>query len=525
MSIESTSDSKPSAKLQRALPTTLRNVFSNWGGFVFSAVVNFLLAPFVLRHLGSSLYGISVLIMSITGYLGLLDLGVRGAMTRYMAKFHALSEHQEASRFTSAALYVFGAGGILAIILSLVLAAFAGSFPVPGMSSGWTQVLIVLGGINVAASLLSGVFSGIPMALQRFDQVNAISISSTLLRALLIVLVLSEGGGLIALVCVQLVYTVAATVASAWVTLRLYEQLRIRFEFFTGPHVSLILSFSVYSFSLLVFDTGIMYLNSVVLGTFQSAQLVTYFWIAASLINYSRSLVSGISKTSTPVASALDARGDTAGLRRTLLSGASYATLVVLPIAVTFAMRGRSFIGLWMGWDYAELSGRVLWILTLGLAFSASSQVALAIMLGISKHRAVAPAFLIQALCILLASLATVRRYGVVGVAWSTTIPYLAVSLFFWPLYLRKTLQIQLPESIYSIWVKPALACLPFGLCTLALERFCSAPNLAVFFLQTGALSPIALAGFWYVYFTREHRREFARTYLQSAWDAIRFRS
>ena len=55
----------------------LRNVFSNWGGFVLSAVVNFFLAPFVVRHLGNTLYGVSVLFLALTGYLGMLDLGVR----------------------------------------------------------------------------------------------------------------------------------------------------------------------------------------------------------------------------------------------------------------------------------------------------------------------------------------------------------------------------------------------------------------------------------------------------------------
>ena len=524
MPIESTASRKRPAEETGVLPATVRNVLSNWGGFAFSAIVNFLLAPFVVRHLGNSLYGISVLIMSLTGYLGLLDLGVRGAMIRYVAKFQSRSEHDEASRFTSAALVVFGAVGILAVSVSLALAVWADSISVPGISPGWTRILFVLGGLNVAASLISGVFSGIPMALQRFEHVNAIAILSTIFRALLIVLALSTGGGLVALVCVQFVYTVAATLASVWVSQRLYVQLRIRIGEIERRYVSLILSFSAYSFSLTIFDTAVMYLNSVLLGAFQSASLVTFFWIAASLVNYSRTLVAGISKTSTPLASAMEARGDTRGLQRAMMNGASYATLVILPIAATFALRGKSFIGLWMGPEYAELSGRVLWILTLGLAFSASSQVALATMLGISKHRAVVPAFFVQALCIFAGSLVTVRPLGVVGVAWSTTLPYLAVSLFFWPWYLRQSLQIPVRGFVFSAWVRPAMAGVPFALCTYAMEKLWPAPNLVLFFLETGAILPTALVGYWYVYLTREHRQILAKTLLQPAWNTLRLR-
>ena len=65
------------------------------------------------------------------------------------------------------------------------------------------------------------------------------------------------------------------------------------------------------------------------------------------------------------------------------------ATLVILPIAVTFLLRGRSFIGLWMGHEYGEQSGRVLCILDLALVFVAGNQVAISTMMGIGKHKPV----------------------------------------------------------------------------------------------------------------------------------------
>src|SRR5437870_2424255 len=85
----------------------VRNVLSNWGAFVFAALVSFFLSPFLVRSLGDARYGVWVLLVSIVGYLGLLDLGVRGAVTRYVARFHAAREHDSANRVASTALAVF----------------------------------------------------------------------------------------------------------------------------------------------------------------------------------------------------------------------------------------------------------------------------------------------------------------------------------------------------------------------------------------------------------------------------------
>ncbi|MGD0907564.1 MAG: hypothetical protein ABSA96_08275, partial [Candidatus Acidiferrales bacterium] len=68
-----------------------RNVLANWGGSISYMLIAFFLSPFIVHHLGTSRYGVWVLIVSFTGYLGLLDLGVRGTINYYVARFHAQS--------------------------------------------------------------------------------------------------------------------------------------------------------------------------------------------------------------------------------------------------------------------------------------------------------------------------------------------------------------------------------------------------------------------------------------------------
>src|SRR6516225_8417694 len=101
---------------------SIRNILSNWGGYFFSILVGFFLSPFVVHRLGNSAYGVWTLMVSLTGYLGLLDFGGRGSVTRYVARFHARGEHESSGRLVSSALLIFSCAGALAILVSCLIA-------------------------------------------------------------------------------------------------------------------------------------------------------------------------------------------------------------------------------------------------------------------------------------------------------------------------------------------------------------------------------------------------------------------
>ena len=169
------------------------------------------------------------------------------------------------------------------------------------------------------------------------------------------------------------------------------------------------------------------------IASFLSVGMVTFFAIAGNLMNYSRALIRGISTTVSPRASALEVIGRPQELQIFLLKALGFASLVIMPIAVTFLLRGSSFIRLWMGEQYGEQSGRVLWILAWALLFMASDQVAVSTMLGVGKQKLMAFVVLGEAICNLVLSVALVRPLGIYGVAWGTVVPSVVVSLCFWP--------------------------------------------------------------------------------------------
>jgi O-antigen/teichoic acid export membrane protein len=494
---------------------------SNWTALAVASVIGFFLSPFVVQRLGDSGYGVWILMASLTGYLGLLDLGVRGAVTRYVARFHARSSHREASDVVSSALAIFCIVGVVVIALAFSLAEpIVSAFQIPQVHRVEAKFVLILAGLGVAVTLISGVFGGVVAGLQRFVWQNVVEIAAAVLRAILTVVVLLQGKGLVGLAVVHLCLTTLTGLAYAYASLRLYPGLRIRFSRLSLPKTRLILSFGAFSILLDLARYLILYTDSVVIGSFQPIASVTFFAIAANLVTYSRSLILGISTTLLPMASAIEAAGQRPELQQLLLKASRYATLVILPLAITFLLRGRSFIGLWMGASYGTPSGDVLWILSWALMFMASSQVGTSTMLGIGRHRALVPVAAGEALCNLALSIWLVRHWGIIGVAWGTTVPSMAISLIFWPWYVHAVLGVSMSDFVRSAWLRPALAMAPFAGMTAIVQHFWSAHDLLMFFLQVTLLLPIAVMGAWIFALEPPERRHFSERLLRPllAW-------
>ena len=78
--------SEPDGRRARGLRHLVaRNIVWNWAGMIFEMVAGFLLAPYLVRRLGVTTYGLWIVIGAFTGYFALLDLGLRGSVGRQLA--------------------------------------------------------------------------------------------------------------------------------------------------------------------------------------------------------------------------------------------------------------------------------------------------------------------------------------------------------------------------------------------------------------------------------------------------------
>jgi O-antigen/teichoic acid export membrane protein len=144
-----------------------------------------------------------------------------------------------------------------------------------------------------------------------------------------------------------------------------------------------------------------------------------------------------------------------------------------------------------MGEQYAGPSGKVMQILLLSVVFSSANTPSAGIVYGMEKHKRIALWGMIESVLNLSLSIILVRRIGIYGVAWGTTIPSVLMEMILWPSYICKLLEMPVRTYLWQTWFRTGLGVIPFALACAASERYWPAHNLAVFFAEIAVLLPL----------------------------------
>ncbi len=185
----------------------MRNILSNWGSFAIGAIVQFMMMPFLVRHLGDTQYGIWVLILSFTGFLGLFDFGISGSVVKYVAEFKAKEDEEQLNRVCSSAFFLFVSAGVVVFLIAIVLALkFVHNFKIPAEeldSARWVTIII---GLQIGLSLPLGFFTGFMRGVQRYDHVALISLALLIVRSAVLVILVLMGYRLVAIAITHMAF-------------------------------------------------------------------------------------------------------------------------------------------------------------------------------------------------------------------------------------------------------------------------------------------------------------------------------
>jgi O-antigen/teichoic acid export membrane protein len=349
------------------------------------------------------------------------------------------------------------------------------------------------------------VFGGTIVGMQHFTKINMVDLTLEAGRGLATWIVIGQGGGILSLAAIQFCVSTARLVIYRSLSRRLLPELKISIYAIERRTIQTILSFSGCAILVQVSGMVILFSDSIVIGTLLPVSAVTFFMIGANLTEYGRTVLSGISYTLTPMVSAATVHHPeraAALLRRSIRLG----TLTVLPILVTFLVRGGAFITLWMGPAYGAQSGSILRTLATALCFSASYQMITATMFGLNRHRRMVPVFIGEAIVNLVLSLILVRRFGILGVAIGTTVPRLIVATLIGPRLARAILGIPKRVFVREAWLRPMAAMVPFAAASFLVDLYWPAPTLLVYFAQIALCLPMAALGAWMISLDQEER-------------------
>lgn len=487
-----------------------RNALWSWAGVATAMVTGFVVSPFLVKTLGDGGYGLWLLIASLTGYFGLLDLGMRGSVGRNIAFYRGKNDQENVNVMLSTSLMILGIASLIAIFVTFTfLSQFLYLFKVPPDQLNDARIALIYVGINFSLMLPFQVFDATLWGFQRFDILNSIDIAGAVLRLWLTFYLLKMGHGIVALAQITLFTSLSVYLLKGIAIFCVDRQLRVGLRYVTREGAQKLFGYGVWTFVLSISRLLTSQLSTLIVAARFSLELVTPYGIASRLVSYGVQLVSTGTAVLTPYSAALHGGGKEDTQKQLFLYGGRFCLALTLFFTYNFLFLGGSLIQLWQGPSQAGAIP-ILYALILGETFAASQLVSHAIILGMGRPRVLATLNIFDAVVVVLTTL-FVSRYGLfwvcVGFAVSATL-IRGIATF---LCVSSAVGVSV-MSYLSVTVLPVLAATSIPALLLALTVAWRTPaNWTELFLYGGCFTIVYASGCLFLVGTEQLRGVFAR--------------
>jgi O-antigen/teichoic acid export membrane protein len=476
---------------------------------VVSAITLFGLYKFIFRTLGPANLGLYSLVLATTGVARFTDLGLSGSLGRFVARYRALNNQEQAGLVIETG--VISVVTILAVVcllaFPLLLIVLRNVVPVEKIAMAkallpWAVASIVVGS---GASAIQGALDGCT----RLD-LRAILVTAANVVFVMLAVVLSHFHGLIGLAWAQLIQALLLIVFG-WATLRRVlpclpaVPFRWRWTLFREM-LGYATAYQVAGISLLFCDP----LTKGLIAKFGSLADVGIFEMANRVILQVRSLVIAPQQPVLPLAAGAEEKGGGA-VTRLYAQAFKGLVAVLLPTVAVLVASAPLVSLLWLGsinWLFVHL----VVVLALAHGLQMLTVPAYFALLGVGRASSVAAGNLVSALGNLVFGVPLGLYCGIAGVIAGSIAAMLAGSALLIILFHR---QYAIPRSVLA----PAGALYPLLLITAAIftevcieifpERTfftAFAPWAATLFIGASAiavalnnpvLAPLARQGWW----------------------------
>ena len=456
---------KPAEKKGRFLS----NVLWSGLGVAVNLFAGFILSPYIIRKLGLEGYGLWALVFSITGYFNLLDLGFRSAVVRYTAYYRARGENERLNVLLNTTLAYFSSISIILILITVMLAPFAGQwFTVSPAYAAMFPKLVLLIGITLAIGVAFNVFTGCVEGFQRFDISNGIWVAVFVIRHPGCALLLWMGYGLVEMATLVLCTTISLCICYAIACKRIFPALRLGWHYVEGEMLKRTASFGVHTFVAGLATQSLDLTPSLLIGRLQSVEQLGFYNLPVRLLQYAAEGVSRVGLIVAPRAAELSATGQKQTIAHLAIFANRYCLVLYLPLTIFLLHYGPELLRVWLrerGAEVAILSGPLLPILLAGTTLALAAQFSSStVLVGMGRHKVYSWALACEAVLSVIFMIAVLPKYGIFGAAAVSSALMIAVRGLFTPWLISNVLEIPMLSYLSGIYTHALLAAIPVWL-------------------------------------------------------------
>ncbi|GMV99182.1 MAG: hypothetical protein AMXMBFR84_03210 [Candidatus Hydrogenedentota bacterium] len=407
--------------------TLARNTAFNAAGRLWDAALTLVLTPYIVNRIGWEAWGLWALIGSLTGYVGLLDLGMGSGLSKFIAEHAAKGDRKALSSVVSTAFFFYAGFGALLVAAGWPLcgaaieafAAWRGGEPAVAADA----VFLARGSILLyAASMAIVPFMAVQTGLQRMGVANAVSGAASIIKAAAIVTLLELHTGVRGLIYANSASTLFVALAGVVAAYALAPGLRVSPSGISRETFSTLFAFGWRAQVARLCNLVMLETDRVIVGFVFGLTAAGLYRAGEEIANKLRQVPVLVYSAIVPAASDLDARGDVERLRGLYLRVSKYGAAVAVPMLLFGGASAGMIMRVWFGQEEGlDTAAWVLQIIAIGHLVNVLAGAGVSIALGKGRVDVQMIPGLISAGANIVLTVVFVQVVGFYGVPVATT--------------------------------------------------------------------------------------------------------
>jgi O-antigen/teichoic acid export membrane protein len=350
---------------------------------IISIATVFLLTPYFIDVLGSSNYGLWILILSIMGWFNVIDLGFPQAVQRQIVQALELNDNNRVNTVFSTGLVLFGTLGIIAVAILVGLTQVPAIFGVTDADQITLIHILLILSVKILWGFLMNPFHGFFSGLLRFDIDANLSSLNEVGKSLLVFWLIADlniWGAVVATLVADIVTNTLKVIYAK----RLFPSLQFNPSLVSKEEIITLFSYSKHLVLNGVINTISSKSGPLIITQLFDLHSLAIQKIATNLVLHVQGLVLTITGVFGPVYNKMVARKQ--NMERIFIQSTSIYLFISTALNTCLLMFGKVFIVLWVGVEF-EYAFLILYFIVFSSICTGFSSTANSILLAQANHK------------------------------------------------------------------------------------------------------------------------------------------
>lgn len=391
-----------------------RNAVASYAERALLMLSALLLTPYLFRQLGVAGFGAWSLVFTVATTFTVLELGVALGVTKYVADFRATDRPADRDAVVGAAVAVLGVVGVLALLVTLVLAQMMDGLVAPEERAAFRTGMAAVG-IGLLVRFPCVAYGATLQGYERYDLSSAALATTSVVFAAGTILAVQLGYDVAGVATAYAASLAAGGVAFAVCLRRVAPDLPLRPRLRTARRGEL-LRFG--SFALLA-DSMVFVgqrMDVVVVAALRGASAAAPLAAASKLQSGLQALTLPFIALLMPMTAGLWSRGEHQEVARRLVLTTRATVQLSLPLVAWLALFSQDVVDLWLGAEAPGVTATIVTVLAVQTLFLAAVP-AEKVLVAIGRVRTIGLLNTAEGLLNITLSIILVATTGVLGAA------------------------------------------------------------------------------------------------------------